>query len=824
MSRFWKTTRSSRMFQLGLLWLLALLVGCSSGGSSGCDCAKPIPGGFPAAQKINNISQVAFTRKGFDFIEQNMGGLIKQFLPTGLDFEVPKTKSGNIEVCLNPPCKVKGNIRSVKMSLVPSQTIRADIKLDITSTKIKVRVTQKVIITIRKTCYIQATMKNKSVRADIKVSVDQRNQGLKLDVGAPQVSISNSDYKIDGDIICKGLNLIKGLFKSLIQKEVKNALQDAVGGLTCMTCKAQADCPSGSTCKSGKCVQGNSCLPIKMGMSGMASLGELLGGLGNPSSKELMFSVDIGGRAQVKTTGLELGGLGGTHTTQRHPCVSAKTFPKLTPPKPFVFPTKAPDGNTYMLGFALSEVMLTKAMQDVYNTGALCLRLDSSLSAQLGSFFSAQGLGGIVTPSIAKLVGKDDPPIYIAMRPTQAPKMVIGKGTMGKNAKGEDIIKEPLMELQIPQLAMDFYLFYQDRWIRLFTYKADLKIPLGMAVRPGNKLGLVLGDLTKAFSNPSVTNFNILKEDPKKVADGLYNRLKAVLPLATGSLGAQEFDLPDLQGFQIVLRGLAGQVPKAGNPKNFNYLGLFADLKIAPPTKPLLPAEPIDLTVAKVTYPTNLAARLKAREVLKEFPRVVLDVQDAREGREYAFRLNNGFWTRFKPGKRHVLESAQFLLQGQHKIRVRSRLASNPTAADSNFGEVKVTIDYDKPKVFVMPGINGIQTFVYDAATRNKELVTTTYRVNGGKWLNLPLGETIPTAHLAKGTTIEVQAKDARGLKSVTRYVWSGPTDPTASPYSGDLPVCCACQTQSSTPPLELNLLFLLALFAGIWNKRRRRV
>ena len=119
MSRFWKTTRSSRMFQLGLLWLLAMLVGCSSGGSSGCDCAKPIPGGFPQAQKINNISQLTFTRRGFDFLEQNMAGLIKQFLPTGLDFEIPKTSSGNIDVCMNPPCKVKGNIRSVKMTMVP---------------------------------------------------------------------------------------------------------------------------------------------------------------------------------------------------------------------------------------------------------------------------------------------------------------------------------------------------------------------------------------------------------------------------------------------------------------------------------------------------------------------------------------------------------------------------------------------------------------------------------------------------------------------------------------------------------------------------------
>ena len=52
-----------RRLQLALMLMLFLGLGCNSG-SSGCSCAKPIQGGFPKADILQNVAQVKLTKRG----------------------------------------------------------------------------------------------------------------------------------------------------------------------------------------------------------------------------------------------------------------------------------------------------------------------------------------------------------------------------------------------------------------------------------------------------------------------------------------------------------------------------------------------------------------------------------------------------------------------------------------------------------------------------------------------------------------------------------------------------------------------------------------
>jgi hypothetical protein len=676
-------------------------------------------------------------------------------------------------------------------------------------------------------------MKNKKISTDATLSIDPRNQGLAVKLGTPSFSLSSSDFKISGDIICKGINLLTGLFKGLLEKELKKALDGIVGDLTCMSCKANADCPSGATCSGGVCKQGGTCLPMDVGFSGAVSLAELLGGLGNPTAKDMWFGINMGGRAEVKTTGLELGMLGGTHASQ-HPCVKPIKFPPVPAPSLFAFPGNAPDGKPYMMGAAISQAMMTKAAQSLYSNGALCIRIDSSISPDLGGVFSVKNLGGLISPSLPKLVGSGDAPLVIGLRPSQPIDLSIGKGTIGKDAKGNDTVKDPLIDLKIPKLNFDFLVFLHDRWTRLFTYQVDVALPLALAVKPGNKLGLVLGDLNTAMSNPTVINSHMVKEDNTKLANGLFNLLKAVLPLATGSLGNQEFDLPDLQGLKLSVKGITGQKPRSDRPGRFEFLTLYADLGVAPTGKPLLPESKIGMTFVELRYPVNMRKQLSNRDKLSQWPSVVVSLDDFRPDREYSFKLNSSMWTPYKQGKQIVLENPQLLLQGTHTLYVRSRSITHPSSEDNGSGILSFKVDYSAPQINVQKTDQELKPIVKDNLSLTEQ-VQLAYKVNDGSWIAMSQGDSIPMSTLKAGDRVQFKALDAQNNTAIREVTISKPGAEVKQPAPTQAPVVAAPVQKNSQPPHAamsceslggqpaVPMAFLL-LLAGLLAFRRRVV
>lgn len=822
-----------RRLQLALMLMLFLGLGCNSG-SSGCSCAKPIQGGFPKADILQNVAQVKLTKRGTTFLQTNNAALIKMFLPTGLTFDVPQSNSSNVEVCRNPPCKIIGNIRKLDIAMVPTNKIRAGLWLDIkTQRDMEIRVKQKVwFTTLRKTCKVSLRVSNKKITTDITLGTHPANKHLTFTIGNPSFSLSNSDFKINGDVICKLVDLLKGLFKGLIEKEAKKAIGDAIGGFTCKSCKSTAECGSGATCSKGTCMAGKTCLPMPLGFDGAIDTSSLLQGFGNKLSSDLMFSAFVGGRAQVKPDGIELGMLGGT-SAKTNPCVAAKTFPKLPPVSLLNFPTNTPSSKPYMVGIGVSDVMLKAAARDLYRSGALCLRIDSSLSEQLGSVFSAQGIGTLFT-SLATLVGSSNPPLYIALRPSEPPVIDIGKGVISKDAKGKTVIKEPLIDFSIPKLNFDFMMKFHGRWVRLFTFQSDVALPLALAVKPGNKLGLVMGELSAALKNPKVSNSYMLAEKPEVISSTLFNTLKAVIPLAAGSLGNQEFDLPDLQGFKLTIADMTGVLPRKDKPNRYQFLGIFADLALAPPSKPLMPEAPIGMRFVRLNVPKDFQTKLKTT-VVKTFPSVVFELSDPRADREYSFRLNGGIWSPYRRGNFHTIESAQFIFEGNHKVEVRSRSAIAHHQEDFGQGHLIFRVDRTAPTVSFQKKGEILRPLVKDNLSKLNDL-RLEVRLGQQDWQDMNDTGTVDLTSLANGTVVSVRATDASGnqrIKTMKVFRATASNVPTPKPSASsaqrqvkgsDVPTSPsgrACSQLGNPSPIPAPWWLLLAVLGlMVWRRR----
>lgn len=82
--------------QLFAVLFVTFIVACSGGGcSSGCSSCgtKPLPGGFPKADTIQNSASVRVTRAGLDFIGTNIGTVAGKLVPNSqggvVTFDIP---------------------------------------------------------------------------------------------------------------------------------------------------------------------------------------------------------------------------------------------------------------------------------------------------------------------------------------------------------------------------------------------------------------------------------------------------------------------------------------------------------------------------------------------------------------------------------------------------------------------------------------------------------------------------------------------------------------------------------------------------------------
>ena len=188
----------------------------------------------------------------------------------------------------------------------------------------------------------------------------------------------------------------------------------------------------------------------------------------------------------------------------------------------------------------------------------------------------------MLIPSLSDLTRGVPSALKIAVRPQYAPTFALGRARSRPTAWAKRTIDEPLLHLKAKDLALDFYVYIDERPVRFMRQTIDLDVPLALDVDAAGKIIPMLGDLTMGFSNVRVSDSALLKESPATLA-GL---LPGLLPLVLGAVGPTlgSFELPDLMGMKLEPVQITATPDK--NMK-LEYLGLFLGIK--PKMMPLVP-------------------------------------------------------------------------------------------------------------------------------------------------------------------------------------------------------------------------------------------
>ncbi len=452
------------------------------------------------------------------------------------------------------------------------------------------------------------------------------------------------------------IGAVKNLLIGQIAGSLKKQLNDAITGVNCAPCSPTGTCPmstaAGTSARCvpkdggpGECVDSatGACIPGLLGAEGRLGLGAALGSLA-PASTELEFAFGAGGATSATTgQGATIGLRGGLREVRPAACVAPANRPMPAAIPLPDFDRDAPAVG-YDLAFSLSQQLLSDALYRVQQSGALCLELGTETAAALESSVLATLL-----PSLELLTEKQSVPLRVLVRPVNAPTVIVGEGTV-TNGQPAD----PLLLLDWPGVELDVYALLEDRYARLFTVQADLKLPFSLDVKGCDQLQPVIGSLRNAVQNVQVKNIELLAESPAALA----MLVPQLISLAEPQLaqGLPTFALPALPGFAFRIQLLRARgVGRVASTSTYNHLGVYARLY------------PEDEACPAPTQPMQTALTLVSREA--ETVRIVgLGTQPV------SFRVDEGFWSMWQPTDdfgQVVVQHPRLKLGGRHVVEVR---------------------------------------------------------------------------------------------------------------------------------------------------------
>jgi hypothetical protein len=540
----------------------------------------------------------------------------------------------------------------------------------------------------------RATPANNKLSVHIKFSVDPRwDRVLSLeisDIGGSKTcgtagALPKPECFDPSDIIiasegpcgaCSAANfsIIKTLILDQITKSLTTRLEDTLKKSNCRACGADLSCPKNavadSTCEvkdggspdagGGQCFDTGTgkCVPGLLGVEGRMALGQLAAGL-VPQDSAMDLSIAAGGGATANAQGLTLGFRGGAKEVTVPACVKPLTH-AMEPALPLPdLDADAP--GAYDVGLTVSSQLLSRAFFHAQQSGALCLELGHDQIVQLES-----GLLGTLLPSLNKLAGKDvdgnqiSLPLRVVIRPVNPPTATLGEGTFDP-VTNKPI--EPLIRFDWPGVEIDLYAQLDERYVRLFTLAADVKLPIGLTLSGCSDVTPMLGEVGMAIDNVHARSSEIL---PENLAI-LEQLVPMLLSFAEPSLakGFQAFTVPTFGGWQLKLLAAKG-VGLVSGTRSYNHMGIYA--KLLPSTQ---------VCVA-------MAPRLKAVLASHEAEAVTLKVEASRAALpEYQTRVNGGFWSTWRragfDGSLRVVHP-RLVLKAEHRIDVRVRDAAKPEA------------------------------------------------------------------------------------------------------------------------------------------------
>jgi MYXO-CTERM domain-containing protein len=656
--------------------LVVLASGCAG---NGCTALEPLPNGFPSAARHENAAQIRLTESAVDFLEANAGDTIRSLVPGGLTFEIPPDCDSTPEVCCSPP--VGGCQMVIDMDERTDDPPRLELTPDGNET---------IDLVIRARVSTPNPIPISQFGASCTISIDTTRSGLPSltltgDMAFPQdltagttrlelqnlaiEDLENEDMVIGGGTLCELLDFdfLKTLILEILKSQITSRVQSTIDGFTCKTCTTSAQCAPFASCNTtdGICEIDDGdetrCLQ-ELGVSGRLRASSVLGGFSTGQTGAMDLYDVAGGYGRTNAGGASLGVLGGARAQDgvHDACVPLRTAPTVAAAESPTFQGNLrASGEPFHIGFGMHRDYLNLAAWAAYDSGFLCANVGTGALPLLKS-----GAFSLIIRSLDDYLHGAEAPVVLALRPQQAPVL-----TLGANTFTEGAIAEPLMTIVMTDLELDLYVLVDGRYLRMMTVQTDITLPVGLDVNGSGQLVPVLGDLEGAFTNLSVTNSELLIEDPGEIADKLPAVLSIALPFLAGSLPT--FDVPALGGLDVLL----GPGDITSIDENM-MLAIYADIALSS-TKP---AEPVE-TGARILSVTTPPAEVVGAPRYDRRQRAVVELA-VEGGTEYQVRVDGGFWSPFYTSPTLALSREAFWIAGEHTVEVRARRAGEPASLD----------------------------------------------------------------------------------------------------------------------------------------------
>lgn len=703
--------------------------GCGGGGAGGCAGFGPIPGGRFTGDRLDTAASARLTADGFTVVNQYSPQLLDMIAPGGnlivpLPCSIQSALLENLtigdegqiscaaESCgqLDGKCDTKDEPKQIavhitSLALAPKGPDLVEASLNITLATGKIMVSS--VSRNSSLCFFSSPVKcsvdfdtmrtapgNNELKVNIKFTIDPRwDKIIAFEIpdiaGAKACGASGAlpkpacldpaDMTVASEGSCgfctvANFNLVKTLIVDQLTKSLKDRLEKALKEGNCRSCNWATQCPASavatSTCTylvdggspdAGDCIDDGTakCVPAILGAEGRMLLGQTLGGL-VPGNSGIDVSVAAGGSVAANTAGFSVGFVGGAKEIDAAACVK----PLLHANEPLLplpdFDLDAP--GPYDVGFSLSQQLLSRAFFHAQQSGALCLELGHEQVAQLDS-----ALLGTLLPSLNKLTGKDvSVPLRVVIRPVNPPKATVGEGTLDPMTMKP---KEPLIRFDWDGVEIDLYAKLEERYVRLFTVSADVKLPIGLSLMGCSDLVPIIGDLGGAITNVHAKDSEILAED----LAALEKLVPALLTFAEPTLarGFPAITVPDFGGWKLKLLAAKGVGLVAGT-KSYNHLGVYA--KLIPYNQICLVASP-RLFAAPVTV-QGATATVKVSAEGAGLP-------------QYQTRVNGGFWSDWRAAASDgtlTVRHPRLVLPTEHRVEVRVRDRFHPEAVSDLVG------------------------------------------------------------------------------------------------------------------------------------------
>jgi hypothetical protein len=636
----------------------------------------------------------------FKYLEQNVKTVLTGLLPGMGLMDIPPSCSGGNKVCCGTPqptCQIKISPQALQANPTPPNTLHVVFTTQLVS-QMPIPVEFSVGLTAQ--CYFAIdTTKGTAGHTDVDLVTDVAFPVDKTSdltgLAATNTTINNLDASmlditpqpgIGNLLACGAANLgfIKSFVISQLTTQLTTQISDTINKQTCMACMDKTDCNSFATdCKNNVCVgaDGMTCIQ-EVGLDGRMDVGKSLASFSPSTQAGLDVMAVLGGYA-VADTGLSLGMLGGGLGDPPSNCVPRTPKPMVsTVPMSKTFTLDAlPDSNTpFHLGIGVHRSELDQLGWGAFDGGALCLDVGTPSVALL----TAKTLS-VVIPSLSDLT-HGDAPLFLVIRPHEPPTFTLGKGTFKMDGSGMNKIDDPLLHIHAPKFSIDFYAFVDERYIRVMTLNADLEIPLGLDVDAMGQITPILGDLTKAFTNVTVTNSELLSESPADLAKAF----PSLLGLAGGQLTSvlKPIALPAVMGLNIKPVAITSTDPDPDGAPTF--LSIFANLSAA--TSESLTIH-TDARLIDMQLPTREEFAVNNRTGAEPTLHVAVDGRGLDGDHEFTWQLDGAGWSPWTNTRMLTITHPLLWLPGKHLLEVRGRAAGLPETAALTGVPVEVIID-----------------------------------------------------------------------------------------------------------------------------------